>query len=122
MDLEQDLVNQIVDLLNSADKDNHTLVAAVLEINPLDYSDASVSANIDKITRLAEYVCKDVNLTKRFPIEGYSFNIYAVATRVYELLLSGEIRKNTNPKEIFSFFAERLYKRKILVTLNKKGL
>lgn len=113
MELEESLVSQIIDLLKSNDTSNHLLVTAVLEIDPTDYSNAVVSANIDKIVQLAEYVVKDPNLAKIFPIEGYVFNMYSVATRVYEILLSGDIRKNTNPKEIFSFFAERVYKRKI---------
>ena len=68
MELEESLVSQIIDLLKSTDTSNHTLVKAVLEIDATDYSNAVVSANIDKIVQLAEYVVKDPNLAKAFPI------------------------------------------------------
>ncbi len=120
IELEKELVGTMVEMLKSPDRSNKELVKAILEINPLDYSTATVSANIDKIIQLAEFVYSNTDLLKRFPFESYAPNLYAVAQRIYELLLSGEIRQNATSKDPLAFFTPRIYQQKIMLKTTKK--
>lgn len=63
MQIETEIIESVVRLLQSRDKDNYILVASILEITAEDLTEETIASNVDKILVLTNHIIAEKRRT-----------------------------------------------------------
>ena len=120
MQIEAEIIESVISLLQSRDRDNHILVASILEITAEDLTEETIASNIEKILVLTNHIIAEKKRTDD-PAYPVQYNAQFIAEQVYDKLIFGTFQRAEHIKKSdpFVFFSKLSYETE-LYDKNKK--